>query len=137
MQFGGLWALSIEVLLHRADQIYVTRLDRLRRNQNRDGGWGYFPGKQSWIEPTVYAALALQKEPEANRASGRALEGLAAFGRVVETFGGGPSLDLGYGVVRNPGSSPRRCCARGCDQAEVAIAAGRAGWGWMEGSNPQ
>jgi hypothetical protein len=27
--------------------------------QNTDGGWGYFPGKQSWLEPTVYTLLAL------------------------------------------------------------------------------
>ena len=27
--------------------------------QNGDGGWGYFAGKRSWLEPTVYALLAL------------------------------------------------------------------------------
>ncbi len=36
--------------------------------QNADGGWGYFPGKQSWVEPTAYAALALHGEPAADRA---------------------------------------------------------------------
>jgi hypothetical protein len=36
-----------------------ARLDALRRAQNPDGGWGYFPQKQSWLEPTFYAALAL------------------------------------------------------------------------------
>src|SRR5579864_1743401 len=36
--------------------------------QNADGGWPYFPGKQSWLEPTAYAALALHGEPEAERA---------------------------------------------------------------------
>jgi hypothetical protein len=36
--------------------------------QNADGGWGYFPGKQSWLEPTAYAALALHGEPAADRA---------------------------------------------------------------------
>jgi hypothetical protein len=45
-----------------------TRLDLLRRSQNRDGGWGYFPGKQSWLEPSVYAALALHGEHAAERA---------------------------------------------------------------------
>ena len=37
-----------------------ARLELLRRTQNADGGWGYFPGKQSWLEPTSYAVLALR-----------------------------------------------------------------------------
>lgn len=45
-----------------------TRVDLLRRSQNPDGGWGYFPGKQSWLEPSVYAALALHGEPASDRA---------------------------------------------------------------------
>ena len=45
-----------------------ARLDLLRRSQNGDGGWGYFPGKASWLEPTAYAALALHGEPAADRA---------------------------------------------------------------------
>lgn len=36
--------------------------------QNADGGWGYFPGKRSWLEPTAYAVLALHGEPAADRA---------------------------------------------------------------------
>ena len=44
------------------------RLDILRKAQNPDGGWAYFPGKRSWLEPTVYAALALAGEPGADRA---------------------------------------------------------------------
>ena len=36
-----------------------SRLEFLRSNQNPDGGWGYFPGKGSWLEPTAYAMLAL------------------------------------------------------------------------------
>jgi hypothetical protein len=46
----------------------AAHLDALRRTQNPDGGWGYFPGKQSWLEPTAYAALALHGEPSADRA---------------------------------------------------------------------
>jgi hypothetical protein len=36
-----------------------ARLDFLRSAQNADGGWGFFPGKQSWVEPTAYALLAM------------------------------------------------------------------------------
>jgi hypothetical protein len=36
-----------------------TRLEFLRASQNPDGGWSYFPGKGSWLEPTTYAMLAL------------------------------------------------------------------------------
>lgn len=45
-----------------------ARLNALRRAQNPDGGWGYFAGKQSWLEPTAYAALALFGQPESDRA---------------------------------------------------------------------
>ena len=37
-----------------------SRLRLLETSQNPDGGWGYFPGKQSWLEPTAYSLLALQ-----------------------------------------------------------------------------
>jgi hypothetical protein len=36
-----------------------SRLDFLRASQNPDGGWSYFPGKGSWLEPTTYAMLSL------------------------------------------------------------------------------
>mgnify|MGYP003352936601 CR=1 FL=1 len=41
------------------DAYLNTRLEALRAAQNPDGGWGYFPGKESWLEPTAYAAMAL------------------------------------------------------------------------------
>ena len=45
-------------------EVYLeSRLERLRQAQNADGGWGYFPGKQSWMEPTTYAILALHGAP--------------------------------------------------------------------------
>jgi Prenyltransferase and squalene oxidase repeat len=37
-----------------------SRLEFLCASQNPDGGWGYFPGKGSWLEPTAYAMLALR-----------------------------------------------------------------------------
>ena len=45
-----------------------VRLDVLRKAQNQDGGWGYFPGKESWLEPTAYSAMALLGEPASDRA---------------------------------------------------------------------
>ncbi|HBY61422.1 MAG TPA: hypothetical protein DEH78_16495 [Solibacterales bacterium] len=57
------------------------RLTFLEASQNSDGGWGYFPGKQSWLEPTVYALLALhQAEPDAP-ACARAWKLLASWQR--------------------------------------------------------
>ena len=49
---------------------YLTdRLTALRKAQNPDGGWSFYAGKKaSWVEPTVYAALALHEQPEADRA---------------------------------------------------------------------
>ena len=50
-------------------EVYIAaRRESLLRTQNVDGGWGYFPGKASWLEPTAYAVLALhgnEKSPEA------------------------------------------------------------------------
>jgi hypothetical protein len=42
-----------------ADVYVENRRAFLLRTQNVDGGWGYFPGKSSWLEPTAYAVLAL------------------------------------------------------------------------------
>ena len=51
-----------------ADSFLGVRLDILRRSQNPDGGWSYYNGKQSWLEPTFYGALVLQGDPAADRA---------------------------------------------------------------------
>jgi hypothetical protein len=37
----------------------------LRESRNSDGGWGYFPGKDSWLEPSAWAILALGAEADA------------------------------------------------------------------------
>lgn len=50
------------------DSYLGVRLDILRRAQNPDGGWSYYTGKQSWLEPTFYGALVLHGEPAADRA---------------------------------------------------------------------
>lgn len=40
----------------------------LLSRQNSDGGWGYQQGRSSWLEPTVYAALALHGTEASERA---------------------------------------------------------------------
>ncbi|MEP7362655.1 MAG: prenyltransferase/squalene oxidase repeat-containing protein [Acidobacteriota bacterium] len=47
--------------------------DLLAQSQNPDGGWGYFPRKQSWLEPTAYAWLALLNTPNSAPVLERAL----------------------------------------------------------------
>jgi len=54
-------------------EVYLQRrIAALRDWQNPDGGWGYFPGKKSWLEPTAYAILALHSQSEADPALERA-----------------------------------------------------------------
>jgi hypothetical protein len=48
----------------------VDPLDLLRRHQNPDGGWGYVPGKASWLEPTLYGACVFASERAGERAFG-------------------------------------------------------------------
>ena len=38
------------------------RFRHLKQTQNPDGGWGYFEGKRSWLEPTAYSLLALHEQ---------------------------------------------------------------------------
>ena len=50
-------------------ELYLDqRLNALRLAQNADGGWPYFAGKQSWLEPTAWAALALHGDAASDRA---------------------------------------------------------------------
>jgi len=60
-------------------QCAEPRLAWIETAQNADGGWGYFPGKESWLEPTVYALLALAGQPCARPALERA-------GRLVRSW---------------------------------------------------
>ena len=47
------------------------RVAFLLESQNSDGGWGYKSGKRSWLEPTVWAMLALHGRPDAAGALNR------------------------------------------------------------------
>src|SRR5690242_16754654 len=51
--------------------VFQSRLALLEASQNSDGGWGYFPGKQSWLEPTAFALLALSPNAAGSRAFAR------------------------------------------------------------------
>src|SRR5207302_4959811 len=55
------------------------RLALLRAAQNADGGWGYFPGKQSMLEPTAYALLAFAGERSRSEAFVRGWRLLASW----------------------------------------------------------
>ncbi|MGH9721297.1 MAG: prenyltransferase/squalene oxidase repeat-containing protein, partial [Bryobacteraceae bacterium] len=56
-----------------------ARLQWLREAQNADGGWGFFAGKQSWLEPTAYAMLALSKDASAQDAVERGSKLIGAW----------------------------------------------------------
>jgi hypothetical protein len=88
-----------------------VRLNVLRRAQNPDGGWGYFPGKQSWLEPTVYAALALHGDAAADRAwtllkSWQMANGAWRPGADVQIAGWGTALCVNLATVRGEFGDP-------------------------------
>jgi hypothetical protein len=59
--------------LKRMAEVYLARRrEFLLKAQNPDGGWGYFPGKASWLEPTAYAMLALHGDETSSETLKRA-----------------------------------------------------------------
>jgi len=88
-----------------------ARLAVLRSTQNSDGGWGYFAGKSSWLEPTAYAALALAGEPAADRAwkllsSWQMPDGSWKPAAGVQVSSWGTSLCATIAMVRNEWGQP-------------------------------
>lgn len=53
--------LAMLVSVH-SEVALASRIAWLLHTQNPDGGWGYRPGKSSWLEPTVYALRAFSGE---------------------------------------------------------------------------
>lgn len=53
--------------VHWGSMADVSRADLLRAARNRDGGWGYFASRQTWIEPTALAVLALGGDAAAHK----------------------------------------------------------------------
>jgi hypothetical protein len=94
-----------------AESFLGVRLDALRRAQNSDGGWGYFPGKGSWLEPTAYAAVALHGEPAADRAwvllrSWQSPDGSWRPGANVNVASWGTSLCVTIAIARKEWGGP-------------------------------
>lgn len=88
-----------------------ARLAVLRNTQNPDGGWGYFAGKSSWLEPTAYAALALAGEPASDRAwkllsSWQLPDGSWKPAAEVQVSSWGTSLCATIAIVRNEWGQP-------------------------------
>lgn len=58
---GSLLPFSLDNLILRG---YASTLEKaitfIEENQNADGGWGYWPGRESYIEPTGLCLLALK-----------------------------------------------------------------------------
>ncbi len=59
----------------------ADELTTLLSHQNPDGGWPYRPEGSSWVEPTVYALLALGDHPQAAEAVGRGRQWLKKLER--------------------------------------------------------
>lgn len=77
-------------------ELYLeSRLASLLAWQNRDGGWGYFPGKKSWLEPTAYAVLALEGTPGAEPAIEHACQLIQSWRRADGSYRAGASVEDG------------------------------------------
>src|SRR5579863_7709623 len=115
-----------------------ARLDLLLRTQNPAGGWGYLPGKQLWLEPTVYASLCLHGEPAAERAwaliaGWQNEDGSWRPSQEVRTSTWATALCVTLGAVRRESG---RTLAMGAGWLmRVDSSAGSKGWSWTANSD--
>src|SRR6516164_2274376 len=86
--------------------------DRLHRGRNDDGGWGYYPGKASRIEPTCWAALYFSRsetsKPDLADGAARWLASRQRIdGFLDDLTGGPPNLGFnGLAALIVPGAGP-------------------------------
>jgi hypothetical protein len=135
-----------------------ARLAVLRKTQNSNGGWGYFAGKSSWLEPTAYAALALAGEPAADRAwkllsSWQLPDGSWKPASEVQVPSWGTSLCVTIAIARNEWGQPLQSGVRwlvgtsGAESGWLSVALARLGvvkqerdiglkcWPWKPGNS--
>src|SRR5687767_6712709 len=72
------------------DTSHLTSL--LLAGQNRDGGWGYYRDKQSRLEPTSWAVLALGSTPAGMSAREALRQWPSTDGLLLERAGGEPNF---------------------------------------------
>jgi hypothetical protein len=78
----------------------AARRHYLLESQNPDGGWGYIRAKESWLEPTVYATLALHGDPAAGAAVDRAWTAVRSWQAADGGWRPGPGVDApGWGTA--------------------------------------
>jgi hypothetical protein len=61
------------------DSALEARLQYLVSHQNADGGWSYYPGRASWLEPTAWAVIALHGQDGFGQAWERGWERLRSW----------------------------------------------------------
>ena len=66
--------------------------ESLRRGRNPDGGWGYYPGKSSRLEPTGLAALAFAGTGDGTTAASALHRWPSTDGLLLERAGGAPNF---------------------------------------------
>jgi hypothetical protein len=82
-----------------AEAYLESRIEFLATAQNADGGWGYFPGKRSWLEPTAYAMLALHRVAGYQPALERAWALVVSWQLADGSWRPGPDVDCGSWVT--------------------------------------